>query len=266
MYLDITATNTSRVFLSLHNAVEPSTTISVVTTATAVPSDPPNIQYLSFKLAEANRKPATPISLVARVDDQEYILLPNSSGLVTICAESLSPKEQHTIRVEAPILSAHAGEIFEMEGLWLSQGGQLQKVDGSLLDNDFTGQDDLGPESDQVGKTHRPKLQFLKHDKAQSGAWLDRVQEEIDIDLLQSRRKLIEIITDFPGSYSGNHSGHRGSGAHGLLAGAMGWEHLLGEMFGADHVDISIEGMCLTQKCVGGVDQPAGLGDVFFRR
>ena len=153
-----------------------------------------------------------------------------------------------------------------MEGLWLSQGGQLQKVDGSLLDNDFTGQDDLGPESDQVGKIHRQKLQFLKHDKAQSGAWLDRVQEEIDVDLLQSRRKLIEIITDFPGSYSGNHSGHRGSGAHGLLAGAMGWEHLLGEMFGADHVDISIEGMCLTQKCVGGVDQPAGLGDVFFRR
>ena len=92
MYLDITVTNTSSVFLSLHNAVEPSTTISVVTTATAVPSDPPNIQHLSFKLAEANRKPATPISLVARVDDQEYILLPNSSGLVTICAEAFHPK------------------------------------------------------------------------------------------------------------------------------------------------------------------------------
>ena len=203
---------------------------------------------------------------MARVDDQEYILLPSSSGLVTVCAESLLPEEQHTIRIEAPLLDAHAREAFEMEGVWLNRGGQLLKVDGSLLDDDLTGEDNLGAESDQVGRKHRQKLQFLKAPKAQSGIQSNTAQEEVDVNRLQSRRKLIEVITDFPGSYLGNYSGHRGSGAHGLLGGAMGWEYLLGEMFGADHVNIAVEGMCLTQYCIGGADQPAGLGDVFFRR
>lgn len=51
-----------------------------------------------------------------------------------------------------------------------------------------------------------------------------------------------------------------------MLAGVMGWEYLLGEMFGADHVGIGVDGMCLTPDCIGGTGQPAGLGDVFFRR
>ena len=52
----------------------------------------------------------------------------------------------------------------------------------------------------------------------------------------------------------------------GLLAGGMGWEYLLGEIFGADHVGVGVDGMGLTQDCIGGVCEPSGIGDVFFRR
>ena len=170
------------------------------------------------------------------------------------------------IRVEAPLLDAHAMEIFEMEGLWLNLGGKLQKVEGSLVANNINGEDAFEAENNEVGKNHRQKLQFLTPHRTQREPLSTDIQEEIDLDRLQHRRKLVEVITDFPGSYSGNHTLHRGSGAHGVLAGAMGWESLLGEMFGADHVSIAIEGMCLIQNCVEAVDQPAGLGDVFFRR
>ena len=92
---------------------------------------------------------------------------------------------------------------------------------------------------------------------------------ESEEDLLQAnreRRKVVEIITDSPGSFTRKHVAHRTGGGDGLLAGVMGWEYLLGEMFGADHVCIGVDGMCLTQDCVGSNGFPAGIGDVFFRR
>jgi hypothetical protein len=46
----------------------------------------------------------------------------------------------------------------------------------------------------------------------------------------------------------------------------MGWEYLLGEMFGSDHVTIGMYGMCLIQNCIGGAGSPIGLADVFFQR
>ena len=90
-------------------------------------------------------------------------------------------------------------------------------------------------------------------------------EDEIPIEI-QERKKILEVITDSPGSLSGRQRGRRTGGADGLLAGVMGWEYLLGEMFAADHVGIGVDGMCLTQNCVGGTGQPAGMGDVFFRR
>ena len=84
--------------------------------------------------------------------------------------------------------------------------------------------------------------------------------------MLRDRKKILEVITDVPGSFRAQHTGGRSGGADNVLAGVMGWEYLLGEMFGADHVGIGMDGMCLTQDCIGGVGFPAGLGDVFFRR
>ena len=261
--MDITVSNTSSVLLSLHNAPRPRKPTSEGSIGSPEPSTAPNIQHLSFKPILVNQKPAAPISLMARIDDQEYILLPNSSGVVAIVEDTLSPHEQHTVRVQAPFLDSHRKEAFEVEGLWLSQGGQLHRINGSLLDQDFSNEDALEAESDQVGRKHRHKLSILRPHKAQSSVQPDTSQEDTDIDRLQSRRKLIEVITDFPGSLAG----HRGrDAASNVLQGVMGWETLLGDMFSADHVAISVEGMCLTQNCIDGVDQPAGLGDVFFRR
>lgn len=82
----------------------------------------------------------------------------------------------------------------------------------------------------------------------------------------RERRKVLEVVTDSPGSFTRKQRSQRSGGADGLLAGVMGWEYLLGEMFGADHVGIGVDGMCLTQDCIGGTGSPAGMGDVFFRR
>jgi hypothetical protein len=54
--------------------------------------------------------------------------------------------------------------------------------------------------------------------------------------------------------------------ASGILGGVMGWEYLIGEMFGSDHISIGMDGMCLMQDCIGGRGSPAGLADVFFQR
>ena len=81
----------------------------------------------------------------------------------------------------------------------------------------------------------------------------------------EKRKKVLEVITDSPGSFSGKRRGRRAGGADGLFAGVMAWDYLLGEMFGADHVSIVVEGICLTPDCKGGTGEPVGMGDVFFR-
>ena len=96
---------------------------------------------------------------------------------------------------------------------------------------------------------------------------MQAIPEKEDLPtMLRDRKKILEVITDVPGSFRAQHTSGRSGGADNLLAGVMGWEYLLGEMFGADHVGIGMDGMCLTQDCVGGVGFPASLGDVFFRR
>jgi hypothetical protein len=78
---------------------------------------------------------------------------------------------------------------------------------------------------------------------------------------------MIEIVTDSPGALQHVKAGlSRSGGGAGILGGVMGWDYMLGEMFGVDHISIGMDGMCLTQNCIGGTGAPAGMGDVFFRR
>ena len=210
------------------------------------------------------RKPAAPVHLVARIDDDEFALFPDSSGLVIICDRTLSRGGRHTIRIEAPVLDAHVRELFEFEGLWLSKGGQLERMNGSLLEKDNSDEDTLEKERDQIGSKHRQKLGFLRPHAVHNTHELKAPDEDMDAERLQSRRKLLEVITDAPGSAL-HRPQSKGRPKSGAFSGMMGWESLLGEMFGADHSSVSIADMCLVQHCHGGVDQPAGLGDVFFR-
>lgn len=207
------------------------------------------------------------MSLLARVDDEEYVLLPNSSSLVSVCSNNLDPRREHRVRIVAPMTDNHGHGVVELEGLWLSKGGKLAKVAGSLFSEEYADEDLLKAENELVGERHRTGLSAVEKDGSNRRNRPNAIEEEEEtLVATQERKKILEIITDSPGSFTGKQRGQRTGGADGLLAGVMGWEYLLGEMFGSDHVDIGVDGMCLTQNCVGGTGSPAGMGDVFFRR
>ena len=197
-----------------------------------------NLVHVPFRPVSLRDQPSPPISLLARVDQEEYILLPNASALVTVCNHDLSKSDEHYIRIIAPMTDNNGTGIVELEGIWLSKGGKLVRIEGTF------GNEDWDPEDRQDHEDHE---EYENHE---------------DLD----RKKMLEVITDSPGSIADNHRSSRTGGADGLLAGVMGWEYLLGEIFGADHVGVGVDGMCLTQDCIGGVGEPSGIGDVFFRR
>ena len=235
--------------------------------ASALPAALSNPGHFSFRPLPSNQKPAPPVSLLARIDDEEYVLLPNSSSLVSVCLESLFRDQEHHIRIVAPMADDRGRGVVELEGLWLSKGGSLLKVVGSPLSEDYVDEDQLRAENDIIGEKHQAALGELHSDGTNRFNHHHRhVNDEDVIYASQERKKILEVITDSPGSFTVKHRGSRVGGAHGLLGGVMGWEYLLGEMFGADHVSIGVDGMCLTQDCIGGTGSPAGVGDVFFRR
>ena len=267
VYFDVTVKNTTTFLMSLHNTAEQKTeTLPDTSTEVLVSLPSPNPGRISFR-PPPNEKPSPPVSLLARVDQEEYILLPNASALVSVCSDRLSEDEEHHIRIVAPMTDDQGRGIVELEGLWLSKGGKLVRVDGSLLSEEYADEDLFHAENDQVGERHRTGLSDLQRDNGHSDTAQVATSDEDEIPIeIQERKKILEVITDSPGSLSGRQRGRRTGGADGLLAGVMGWEYLLGEMFAADHVGIGVDGMCLTQNCVGGTGQPAGMGDVFFRR
>lgn len=266
VYFDIKIKNTTSLLLALRNV--PDDPISVAPKPSAGSGDPgSNSGHISFRPDSATNKPAHPISLLARVDQEEYVLLPNASALVAVCSGSLERDKEHNIRIIAPMTDDQGNGIVQLEGIWLSKGGQFERVEGTLL-NDYSGDEDLlSAQSDDVGEKHRKGLTRLL--KGSGHGRTEEVQQILGKDEeyqdYRDRRKLLEILTDTPGSSGRKQHGTRTGGAHGLLAGVMAWEYLLGEMFSVDHVAIGVDGMCLTQNCIGGVGHPAGLGDIFFR-
>ena len=143
----------------------------------------------------------------------------------------------------------HRRGVVELNGLWLSKGRKLVKVAGSILNEDYIDEDLLKAENDQVGEKHRTGLNDIKQGGSSKSDRQTASDEEEELLLAnQDRKKVLEVITDSPGSFSGKRRGRRAGG----------------EMFGADHVSIGVEGMCLTPDCKGGTGEPVGMGDVFF--
>jgi hypothetical protein len=134
------------------------------------------------------------------------------------------------------MLGGDSIEKLQFEGLWIDEAGRLLPLE--TTPNENTNMDDGGRSF--VGE--RPKL------------------------LTPAVRKMLEIVTDMPGSMSGRNIPKNLAVTRGILGGVMGWDYFLGEMFGADHVTIGMDGMCLIQDCIGGRGSPAGLADVFFQR
>lgn len=258
--------NTTTLFLSLHNAaVQGPQTSETVSSGSSKLEPAPTAVHVPFRPISSNEKPSPPVSLIVRIDQEEYVLLPQASALVSICNGDLNVTDEHRIRVVAPMTDDRGQGILELEGLWLSRGGILLRVEGSLLSEEYENEDAFSAENEQVGERHRTGLNDLlkTNDNHRSEFGIDNGEKP---SISRSRKKILEIITDSPGSFPRKPKANRTGGADGLLAGIMGWEYLLGEMFGADHVGIGVDGMCLIQNCVGGVGQPNGIGDVFFRR
>jgi len=159
--------------------------------------------------------------------------------------------------------------IVQFDGLWLDKGGTLLPVEGSLAETHAEEEDILDEEGGAVGQQHRQGLGRLLQGYNQDQ--VQRTSHVAEAELggvleYSKRRKLVEIITDTPSHLGQRRAGVRSGGSDGLLAGVMGWEYLLGEMFSVDHVSIAVEGMCLTHDCIGGTGSPSSMGDVFFRR
>ena len=108
VYFDVTVKNTTTFLLSLHNTAEQKTETLPDTSTEVLASLPsPNPGRISFR-PPPNEKPSPPVSLLARVDQEEYILLPNASALVSVCSDRLSEDEQHHIRIVAPMTDDQA--------------------------------------------------------------------------------------------------------------------------------------------------------------
>lgn len=260
--------NTTTLFLSLHNvpweSLKPE--VNAYTSTTSRSMLRPSALHVPLRPMTLQEKPSHPISLLARVDQEEYIALPNASALVSVCNNDLNRNDEHRIRIVAPMADNHGRGVLELEGLWLSAGGGLSRVEGSLLSKEYENEDDFSAENEQVGEKHRLGLyDLLENEHTKDEQEIDDRATQESANHTRPRRRILEVVTDSPGFIIGKHKSSTTGGADDLLAGVMGWEYLLGEIFGADHIGISVDGMCLTQECIGGVGQSAGIGDTIFR-
>ncbi|KAI9890656.1 MAG: hypothetical protein M1814_003725 [Vezdaea aestivalis] len=265
VYFDIVINGTTSLYLSIRNAAprkEQTMKTRLASAATAA------VGHMSFHPVDDKHKAAAPISLLALIDHNEYVLLPDSQTLVPIRIKDLDPKTSHDVRVIAPMTGGPGGTILEFEGIWVDKPGKLLRVEGSQLEEYVDGEDDRGAEN-EVGIPHETELAKMTESgrlQSESKQTSDALDSENQRDRIGTeRRKVLEVVTDIPGSLVHQNKTGRTGGSQGLLAGVMGWEYLLGEMFGVDHVTIGVDGMCLVQDCVGGTGNPAGMSDVFFR-
>jgi len=200
---------------------------------------------------------------MARIDDEEYVVLPNATGLVAVAMGELERNASHAVRVVAPMSDNEGMGTVQLRGLWLDDGGRLEYVEG--IRKDLTEDDEELDEEDSIGKAHRSGLSRLWHSHTKQnheqklGSEENNNQEESAAS--GPRRRLVEIITDTPGDRSSPSL----SGTEALLAGVTSWKVILGDMFGADHTLMSVDGMCLVRDCVAGTAFPLGIGDVYFR-
>lgn len=271
VYFDVNVTNTSSLVLSLQNSrPNPSRPTRIDDTQLqdqAIHENGAQFPQYSFGVASKAAGSAPPISLLALVDQEEYVVLPNASSLVPIRMKDLDSRVSHLIRVIAPMTDDGGKGIVQMEGLWLDKGGALSAVEGSIAETRPEEEDELDPDGPEVGRSHRLGLGQLLHQYNRDQIHAPDAEETQDEQPdFRRRKKLIELVTDTAAHLTSVKSVTRNNGADGLLAGVMGWEYLLGEMFSVDHVCVGSEGMCLVHDCIGGTGEPSGMGDVFFRR
>jgi hypothetical protein len=227
VYFDFAINGSTSVLVSLHNSKYQGRyplqqSMKVSPKITAIPL--------------TNTSRAGPISLLARIDDDEYRVLPNATSIVVLRLGDLDSWTRHDIRIIAPMVGDQAVETLQIEGIWIDEAGQLL------------------PSAISIGSPDEAVYPSQLEATASASTMV--------------QRKMLEIVTDLPGSRAGRDRHSDIGTIRGIVNGVTGWEYLIGEMFGSavDHVTIGMEGMCLVQDCVGGTGSPAGLADVFFQR
>jgi hypothetical protein len=227
VYFDFALNGSTSVFVSLHNSKHRGRSSQQQSTKGS-----PKITALLL----TNTSRAGPISILARIDDDEYRVLPNATSIVALRLKDLDSRIRHDIRIIAPMAGDQAVETLQIEGIWIDEVGQLLPVAISPTSSD----------------------EAVKLSQVEATSFASAMVQ----------RKMLEIVTDLPGSRAGRDRHNDIDTIRGIVNGVTGWEFLIGEMFGSavDHVTIGTDGMCLVQDCIGGTGSPAGLADVFFQR
>jgi hypothetical protein len=245
--------NCSSVYASLHNTDLPSTTQEV----TFGGGDTSEVTRLNFRPLSKELSAPPPVSLMTRIVNGEYTYFHKcAKGLVAVTATALEPSEDHTIRVIAPGIDDEGRRAVEFEGLWLNTGASLASSPRTKRS--------VRPDmvSDALSVLSQKSPQYSRQNLGATGVKRFRSSGLSDNGFQQpasAPRKTLEIVTDLPrtlGPQTENES----------LTALTGWEDLVGDMFGADHVHIALNGMCLTFPCIGGSSQSASVEDAFFRR
>ena len=262
VYFDITVTNTTSLLLSLYNAAEKHETQQMAMSANTHQTMPTNFDHLSFRPDQTSENPAPPVSLIAQVDHQVYVLLANATALVSISSGELDSVFEHHIRIIAPMTDDGGKGILQVEGLWLNHGGKLLRTEGSTLGKEYANEDARDAQNDLVGERHRIGLSDLIKGRSRTPEKVLKYDASDKMTVAEPRKKTLEILTDSPGGPSNRQN----RSLDNPVAGVIGWDCHLGEMFGVDHVLVASDGACLTKDCLGGSNQPVSIGDVFFRR
>lgn len=126
--------------------------------------------------------------MLVRIDDDEYIVLPNATSIVAIRKGDLDPIPRHEIRIIAPMVGGHKVETLQVEGIWVEEGGQLLPLE--LI--------------------------------ATIGGGLSREQQATQTATGPLHWKMLEIIADLPGSVTGRDRLKTIGSNHGILGGVMG--------------------------------------------
>jgi hypothetical protein len=199
---------------------------------------------------------ASPGSLISQIDnDGQTLFRRDQQGLMAIAAGNLEPTEDHFIRIRAPLVNeGYRG--MRLKGLWLNEGGWLlnlsEKADaagqGLVSDSEATISNLAIQQSRRISGT--PKTRHGGHiGRNGSGS-----QGSSPIP-----QKILEIMSDLPRILQNMTSDQDGNGF-------SAWEDLVGDMFGADHISINADGICLSSSCTSGLEEPVIARDLFFRR
>ncbi len=258
-YLEFVVRNCSSVYLLLYNSHLHNNIQETIPNARHISQ----ASHLSHLPISEKTRPAFPIFLLSRIDNSEYQYF-NRTGkeLVAIASGNLEPSKEHIIRIMSPNVNDKECAGIQFIGIWLNKGGMLVSpqewqmttqpamvsATASTLIDDFT----------RYPKDSGYSRQDLKMGKIQKTRSRD-LDDNKSSNPFIFPQKTLEIVTDVPNTL-------RAQNLNSSQNDLQGWEDMVGDLFGIDHVSIMLDRMCLTSPCMSTAAQPASIQETYFRR